>query len=350
MGLEKWLEPVSDEDPCGPNLEYDPDFLQLEESVRVQPNQEFLRSDGAAIQVEGGEVKWPQVREQAQALLARSKDLRLAVHLTRALLHTEGYGGIAQGLELIRRLLEVHWEAVHPGLDEEDRDPTMRLNALASLNAVDAVVGDLRASYLLNSRQQGQLTVRDLEVAQGRLSAPEGEAQLSPAQVDGLIAAAVKLLPELAAQAREAHSHLNAIVALLADKVGSDQVPDLSQLQAMLQLVAQSIAKAAPSAVISDTPESGSEIADVDGHQLSREGPAIPVVGQINSREDVVETLVRLCEYLERREPSNPVQILLRRAQRMMNMNFLELMQELAPDGLGQAEKVVGERLSKDDS
>jgi hypothetical protein len=33
----------------------------------------------------------------------------------------------------------------------------------------------------------------------------------------------------------------------------------------------------------------------------------------------------------------------------MMNMSFLELMQDLAPDGLVQAETVVGERLNKEE-
>ena len=59
--------------------------------------------------------------------------------------------------------------------------------------------------------------------------------------------------------------------------------------------------------------------------------------------------LAILCQYLEKNEPTNPVQILLRRAQRMMTMNFLQLMQDMAPDGLEQAEKVVGEKLDNGD-
>ena len=59
--------------------------------------------------------------------------------------------------------------------------------------------------------------------------------------------------------------------------------------------------------------------------------------------------LALLCQYLEKNEPTNPVQILLRRAQRMMQMGFLELLRDMAPDGLDQAEKVVGERIARDD-
>lgn len=56
-----------------------------------------------------------------------------------------------------------------------------------------------------------------------------------------------------------------------------------------------------------------------------------------------------LCQYLEKSEPTNPVQILLRRAQRMMQMGFLELLRDMAPDGLDQAEKVVGAKIARDD-
>ena len=55
-----------------------------------------------------------------------------------------------------------------------------------------------------------------------------------------------------------------------------------------------------------------------------------------------------MIQYLDRAEPTNPAQLLLRRAQRVMNMNFLEAMNELAPDGLVQAERSVGSQLPQE--
>ncbi|MEO5934061.1 MAG: type VI secretion system ImpA family N-terminal domain-containing protein [Duganella sp.] len=54
---------------------------------------------------------------QARALLLRSHDLRLAVHLLRASLAPHGVAGLADGLRLIERLLEEQWDGVHPRLD-----------------------------------------------------------------------------------------------------------------------------------------------------------------------------------------------------------------------------------------
>lgn len=349
MSLEQWLAPVSAENPCGPNLEYDAQFLALEESVRTQSRQEFRRDDGGSIEIEGTEIQWSVVLEQAQSLLMRSKDLRAALLLTRALLHQEGYRGIALGLELIRRLLLEQWLGLHPGLDPDDGDPTMRLNALTSLNALDSVAGDVRASHILDSRQHGQLAVRDLEIVQGRLEVAPEEIKLAPAQVEGLVDVALGLSPDLAAQSLSALNDLESIVALLGEKVGAAQVPDLSRLHGMLLLVSQSLNRKQvfPSTRPAQDPESIS--VDQVSLGLSRETPVLLGMGEINGRNDVLQALELLCGYLEKNEPTNPVQILLRRAQRMMNMSFLELMNDMAPEGLEQAEKVVGQKLVKDD-
>src|SRR4029450_2168843 len=82
--------------PCGPNLEHDLSFFELEEAAR-----------GKAEQRTGDVVKpaedpnWSKVIDRSQALLNRSKDLRVAVHLTRALAGTRGMPGLATGLSLV---------------------------------------------------------------------------------------------------------------------------------------------------------------------------------------------------------------------------------------------------------
>jgi len=38
--------------------------------------------------------------------------------------------------------------------------------------------------------------------------------------------------------------------------------------------------------------------------------------------------------------------LLIRRAQRLMDKNFLEIIRDLAPDGLGQVERIAGTEAS----
>lgn len=346
MDLEEWLAPVSDASPCGPNLEYDPAFLELEEAAKAQPDQEFGTDDGSGVhRIEGSGPEWGQVSRLARDLLARTKDLRVAIHLLRALTRTEGFAGFQRGTALIHALLDRYWESIHPELDaEDDNDPTMRVNALAPLTAAEAVVGDLREAWLVRTRQAGPVTVRDIEVMAGKLPA-RTDTPLSETQINGMLAAGIAEDPELPARVRGAFETVKAIETLVGDKVGSGQAIDLKPILASLFSVRQVVDRIAPQS----TP--GTEVVGTVGEAAGDAPSAIQAVvrlGEIRSREDVVTTLERVCEYLLKNEPGNPVPLVLRRAQRMMNMNFLELLNDLAPDGLSQAETVVGAKLENE--
>ena len=101
--LEAWLSATKESPPCGPNLEHDLVFFGLEEAARVKAEQRI----GDAVKPRE-DPDWPKVIELADALLARTKDLRVSVHLTRALTRTEGVSGLATGLGLIQGLLEIN--------------------------------------------------------------------------------------------------------------------------------------------------------------------------------------------------------------------------------------------------
>ena len=62
----------------------------------------------------------------------------------------------------------------------------------------------------------------------------------------------------------------------------------------------------------------------------------------IESRKDAVRAIELVCAYLERSEPTNPAQLFLRRAGRIIEMNFLQLVDELAPDALKDVSRIMG--------
>jgi type VI secretion system protein ImpA len=66
------------------------------------------------------------------------------------------------------------------------------------------------------------------------------------------------------------------------------------------------------------------------------------VQGEIRSRADVVRTLDALCDYYARNEPSSPVPMLLTRAKRLVDKGFMEIMRDLAPAGVSEAELIAG--------
>ena len=197
VNLETLLSETKEQPPCGPNLEHDLSFFELEEAARAKPEQRL----GDAIKP-AEDPNWPKVLELAQGLFTRTKDLRVAVHLTRSLTRTEGIPGLAAGLGLIHGLLVRYWDQVHPVLEaDQGGDPTERINALAPLadpeNVTRAdpqtVISDLRDADLVKSREHGQLRVREVEIALGRLAPPRSASPQAPkalSEIHGQIAAA----------------------------------------------------------------------------------------------------------------------------------------------------------------
>ncbi|MGH7304892.1 MAG: type VI secretion system protein TssA [Candidatus Rokuibacteriota bacterium] len=317
--------------PCGPNLEHDLSFFELEEAARGKPEQ---RTGDAVKPAE--DPNWAKVMDRAQAMLHRSKDLRVAVHLTRALASTEGLPGLATGLSLIHGLLERYWDGIHPLLEaDRDNDPTERLNALAPLIDPEVVIKDLRDTYLVNTREQGQIRARDVEVALGRIPARAADAStVKPlGQLQASIGVAFSSDRSVPSAVREAHDHALAIQALITERVGASRTLDLAPLAQPLR----SLLEVCDAALgIKSEVEKGAQAESGDGAR-----PA--VAGEIRSRDDAVQVLELVCHYLERHEPSNPAPLFIRRAQRLIKKNFLEIVRDLMPDSLSQLEKLAGD-------
>ena len=72
------------------------------------------------------------------------------------------------------------------------------------------------------------------------------------------------------------------------------------------------------------------------------EKPSQPMSGEINSREDVVRVLDMACDYFKRHEPSSPVPLLLQRAKSLVAKDFMEILRDLTPAGVSQAEQIGG--------
>ena len=70
--------------------------------------------------------------------------------------------------------------------------------------------------------------------------------------------------------------------------------------------------------------------------------PAASIPGQINTRRDVERVLDLVIDFYERTEPSSPIPHLARRMRKMVPMNFMQLMEEIAPSGLKEFRTTAG--------
>jgi type VI secretion system protein ImpA len=328
INVDAFLAPVNDTAPCGEDLEYDPAFLVLEEAARGKAEQQFGDTVIAA-----QEPDWRVMQEQAMALFQRTRDLRVAIHLLRASTRQHGFGGFASGIKLVRGLLERHWDHVYPQLDASDNnDPTMRLNALDPLADAGSVLADLRQAVIGNPRDG--MTVRQVELGLGKAEPSTGETVPSEAGVTQALSVASAQYPELLGQLAGAHADVRAIEAAIGAKAGAASGPDLRPLRQLTQHLAK--AAQALQGVSSDADETDATPAGASPAVRGSGG------GAINSRDDAIKALDRVCEWIGRNEPTNPAPLLIRRAQRLMGKSFLEIIRDLAPDGLKDVERIAG--------
>jgi type VI secretion system protein ImpA len=146
------------------------------------------------------------------------------------------------------------------------------------------------------------------------------------------VAEALSEMPELASHMEAAHAAVAGISGVLEKHLEASQTPDLGELRKLLQRVADSarMATGAAGAESAAATPSGAASAATRG------------IGAIASREDAIRALGKACEWIETNEPSHPAPLLIRRAQRLLSMDFLEIIKDIAPDGLSQIERLAG--------
>lgn len=321
--------PLPGEAPCGPDLEYDASFLAMQQAGEGKPETQY----GDTIQP-AQDPDWPLVMREALSLAERTRDLRVATWLTRAGARLDGFPGAVRGLQLAHALLETHWADVHPKLDaSEGNDPTARMSALMPLGHPAAGLADLRSATLTGKRNA--LAIRQIELATGAAEPRAGETVPSAAGVRQGVAEAIAELPSLALQLDGGHAAVKGIATVLETHLDASQTPDLGELRKLLQRIAET-GRAATGA------EAPADATEAAGASAPAGAVAVRAAGTIASREDASRMLERVCEWIEANEPSHPAPLLIRRAQRLLSMDFLEIIKDIAPDGLGQIERLAG--------
>lgn len=355
LDVESLLAPVSADAPCGENLEYDPDYAAMEQAAAGTPEQQF----GKTI-IPGEEPDWKEVRAKAIHLLAKSKDLRIALYLVRSATNMDGLPGLADGLAIMSGLVEQHWPAVHPQLDpDDDNDPTLRINTIAGLTDPSTTLRGVREAMLVRSKAFGRFSYRDILVAAGELPPLAGEGKPEQSSLDGAFADCDG--PELKSTATEVNRALELTRTLeqaVSLQVGVSQAPPLDPLSDLLAAMAKLLTqKLAARGLLDDESESAPATASSSGSNGNAAGDGnaaasganghkasapMSLTGDISSREDVIRALDKICDYYKRYEPSSPVPLFLNRAKRLASKSFLEILRDLTPDAVNQALAIGG--------
>ncbi|MEP2031298.1 MAG: type VI secretion system protein TssA [Paracoccaceae bacterium] len=369
MELSTFLAPVADKAPSGVELRNDARFHAIERLLEPAEKANRENEDGTGSQGVSP-VDWGALMEDAVELASDGHDLRLLVIVARAQANSNSFGGLAGGLMLLVDALDQYWDSLHPQLRSSD-DPKMasirRTNALKQLeNDESGLLGDLKLNTVFSRRGIGHISGDDLATA--HLSAFEMQSRapsgLSRSEMDerttqheqlvnkvngasrALVAEEGETAEKLVEGLRASSAALAALEAKMAEKMGlsNGQAVTFPELSEFLTHMLATLEGAMAHSDSDDETDTAAPVMDAAPEQ-SRAPSAVTnggTAGPIASRNDVIKHLDLIIEFYERTEPSSPIPHLAKRMRRMVPMDFMQLMEEIAPSGMKEFRNATG--------
>ncbi len=164
---------------CGPDLyDTEPAFAALLDSCEELLPERFSEFDRS-------EIDFTDLFKQMDGFLKQSRDLRLLVILAQFGLLSGQVHTFANSIRIIRKLLENHWDDVHPS--DADFGHMERIGALESLNNRPTVVLPLEAAPLLKTSRTGPISYRAIQIAAGDATARPDEHTISLGAIEAAL-------------------------------------------------------------------------------------------------------------------------------------------------------------------
>jgi len=334
----QFLEPISAELPCGVNLEYDNDFAvlraRLEPRIEVQYGSFTNKKD---------EPDWGEIERDCCRLLSRSKDITVLIWYARCRTRSAGAEGLAQGLTALHEVVSKFEREVHPQLLIDDCvDLAVRANALAALCDPDGLLSDIR-HIIVSNNTAARLSMRDVERA---LAVPRLPDAMEPEAVKRQLTDLYRRKDSNLKALLSAGTYVQKIIEWATQNLKED-APDLQAIQNLLSTL--TVFFQGPSTVDVVEPEKtyNVEALVTQMPQKSRvqsanalAEPACqmkriiqePMMNTDQQRERIRQLLNETRVWIEQNEPSSPVAILLKQAERVWGKRFSEVANFIPPD------------------
>ncbi len=339
------LPPISEEAPCGPDLDMDGDapfmnFMATTEVVLPSSTSSSPSDRSSFFNFDPKALDFGAIFTAGDALLARSQDIRLLALLAKISILKRDFADFCRRIETIAWLLANRWEDVHPRA--EDGDYANRLAQLENLDDMAATVLPLQYATLLETRRDGTLAFRAHLITTGEAKAREGEALASQAAIDRILSTVeLETLEAAAARAARLVAALNSFGAITAEKIDPQRAVKFKFLQPVAEKIrdflAASLERRNPTAATVESVE------DAPSADPSTPGVAAAVSsGPLDTFDGIDAALGAALGYFATREPSSPALLLIRQAREALGKNLYDVMRLLAPTHADNARVFVG--------
>ena len=388
LDYDSLIQPFDDANPCGPDLREDPEFRDIEDAPGDFANQKPPELIG--------------VIARCDAFLQRTKDQAPAIVALQAAVRVGDFALADAALRLIKGYAELFWDDFHPGPAEDMA--IARVNELTALARPAAMTLPLQRAFLAKMPAPSQQGFTAAMIGQACAPVAEWEnsdesalaAQVENGQVSATQARTVRpnregartlrvIMRVLSADARAADSQadvggedtgmdsdtLRRLALSLREQVeaASDQLRAMSDLMYDINAVYESRAGDSASlgpvlslikatvddcarflatfpaeeggpAAASDAGDEAAATADAgSGGAVSK--PKGFVVTTPQSRTDVITAMNAIVRFFEEHEPTSPVPLMLKRVRAWVEMDFLQLLNEIAPSAVDDAQRLL---------
>ena len=326
--VEALLAPVSEDNPVGEDLSYDAGRQDIETAFETS----------AAGEGGEGEISWRDIISKIEAQSSKTKDLWLAGYLTRAGARSGSLPVVARGAQYLAGLLNRYWDNVHPQLDEYGFQG--RKTPLESLTRLGDFINPLKSTILISHQRLGQYSGNDMErfIREGESAEGYGMFRAAMAEMPAEdIEAAVAQLDEIKTGIARAD-------AIMTMNQGSETSVNFQPTYDALASIRKSLITFLPGGGGDEDAGAEAEGGDAGTAQGSSGGGGSAnrgAPGSIESRDDVVKAMDAINDYYRRKEPGSPVPLALRRAREWVSLDFMQVIEDIAPGSLDDVRRVL---------
>jgi type VI secretion system protein ImpA len=342
---KKIISEVSSIEVCGINLENDPGFQNFFFASQGTPE----RFDGQST-IPAEAPDWRAVKKQAIEYLDKTRDLKLISVLAQSVLNTEGIIKFEQCMNGLAQQVKEHWKDVFPALDEDDGDPLERISALGHLCDKDFVIGSIKKLPIVNSKVLGNVTLQAIDRAVGP-SGSKTEGGMEIPQIIGIFRESdTEQVTAIYVAVNQCITHFNEINKNFVEQAGNEYNVGCDAIVDVLTDLSNALKKYGnlQLEVVTQADNSSDEATSQQstGNSASASTPNNSNFDSANmkltSRNDVERCFDLILAYYQECEPSSPVPILINRASKLVNADFLDIVKDIFPDALDHVQKLGG--------
>ncbi len=355
MRFDSLINPVSESEPCGPDLDElgDDQYLNYMLGADNRMPTRYLDSEtGAPFDRASIDIK--SETRTIGGFLEQTRDLRLLTLEARFQALSGQIVGFSECLQAMAALLRTFWEDVHP--KGFDGDFTLRQNTIGVLDDRTTIVLPLQYAPIVRDQRAGPISLRDHAIATGTATPREDERSIDINQIIETLRSEGHRadIDAMHAALTAARTSLNAIRSAFDEGTDYQYSPSfdllgetLGQLVKLIESARTDLGAADPaeeetSAAISDdtTGEAASVAGAPSGVPQTRPGAVT-----IPDHAAAAAALLTAEQYFGRSEPSSPALILVHQARLLVGKPLVAALEALVPDNAEYASIVVDSTL-----